>query len=152
MNIIAIVLMILLPGWLFSQTKMKQKKSINTVKLSAGTAIVAEANQDLSSETTTVGNIVSFKMHDNLILSQKTVIAKDAMVFGKIRTIRKTTYNRPECIQIELQMIKAIDGQMINLYGGYIEVLAESPGMNAKMEKGKLGIAYVQDTIIIQVY
>jgi hypothetical protein len=63
-----------------------------------------------------VGNIVDFKTSSNVIINGKEVIRAGAPARGRIKRIERPGYNTTGQLQIEIDYVRAIDGQQVLVY------------------------------------
>lgn len=87
------------------------------VVVKAGTLVTLETAEKIYSDDATVGQILKFSVLMNVVVDGKVVIASGALAIGRVKSIKKTTYNIPEEITIELKSVQAVDGQQIVLNG-----------------------------------
>ena len=85
--------------------------------LKSGTLVTLETSEKIYSDQATVGQIVKFTVVMNVVSEGHVVINTGALAVGRVKAIKKTTYNSPEEITVELKSVQAADGQQIVLNG-----------------------------------
>ena len=85
--------------------------------LPAGTLVMLETTEKISSDAVTVGKVLMFTVRANVVIDGHTVIATGAIAIGKVKSITPSTFNLPEEITFEVTYAQAVDGQQIRLNG-----------------------------------
>jgi len=85
--------------------------------LPAGTLVMLETTEKISSDAVTVGKVLMFTVRTNVVVDGHTVIATGSIAIGKVKSITPATYNLPEEITFEVTCAQAVDGQQISLNG-----------------------------------
>ncbi|MBX2927394.1 MAG: hypothetical protein KF852_06115 [Saprospiraceae bacterium] len=145
------VLFVLFPMLLAAQSGKKTARTHTPCVLPAGTAIVLESADSLSSELARMGDIVQFAVAEEVRQNKTILIRHGATAYARVLRVVPTTYNRPEYIVIEVTCVSAVDGQMIDVNSRYMEIAADIPGVNAKLKPGKRALAYTANDAFIRI-
>ena len=119
------------------------------VTLNAGTLVMLETAERVSSEQLTVGKVLQFKVTMNVMAEGKVAIRSGALALGRVKAIEKSTYNEPESIRIEMMHVQAVDGQMVPLNGNEQTIQGRYKGEAATIETGTSITANVTNDIEI---
>ena len=93
-----------------------QFSTAQTRELKEGEPIYLEVvNNPLINEVE-VGNIVEFKTTSNVIVDGKEVVRAGSPAKGKIKRIERPGYNTTGQLQIEVEHIRAVDGQQVLVF------------------------------------
>ncbi len=105
------------------------------VDLRAGTTIMLELSETLTSDQMTTGKLVKFKVTTDVVVDGKVAIRTGALAWGRIKSIDKPTYNNPAQLHIEVQHVQSVDGQQVALNGAeqILKGTYASQGMQAQM-------------------
>ena len=103
------------------------------VTLNAGTLVMLETAERVSSEQLTVGKVLQFKVTMNVMAEGKS------------------TYNEPEAIRIEMMHVQAVDGQMVALNGNEQTIRGRYKGEAATLDTGTAITANATNDIVIDV-
>lgn len=96
-------------------------------KLPAGTTIVLETTQPISSKDATVGQNVSLRVKYDVIIKGKTLIKGGAMGSGQITAAERSKgLGKEGSLAMRPTIVQAVDGQMIPLMGGGASQTGES--------------------------
>jgi len=87
------------------------------VDLLAGTTVMLELSETLSSDQMTTGKMVKFKVTTDVVVDGRVAIRTGALAWGRVKSIAEATYNNPAQLRLEVQHVQAVDGQQINLNG-----------------------------------
>ena len=63
-----------------------------------------------------IGNVVDFKTSSNVIVDGKEVIRAGSIAKGRIKRIERPGYNTTGLIQVEVEHIRAVDGQQVLVF------------------------------------
>ncbi len=85
--------------------------------LPAGTLVMLETTEKISSDAATVGKTLVFRVRTNVVVDGKVVISTGAIAIGRVKNITPATFNLPEEITFEVTYAQAVDGQQIALNG-----------------------------------
>ena len=85
--------------------------------LPAGTLVMLETTEKISSDAVTVGKTLVFRVRTNVVVDGKVVISTGAIAIGRVKNITPATFNLPEEITFEVTYAQAVDGQQIALNG-----------------------------------
>ncbi len=113
--------------------------------LPAGTLVILESSERIDSDAATVGKTVVFRVRTNVVVDGKVVIATGAIALGRVKNIRKATYNNKEEITLELLYAQAVDGQQIPLNGTEQTYKGQFPGESVSVEPGQMITATVMN-------
>ena len=119
------------------------------VTLRAGTLVMLETAERVSSDQVTVGKVLQFKVTMNVMAEGEVAIRSGAVALGRVKAIEKSTYNEPESIRIEMMHVQAVDGQMVPLNGNEQTIQGRYKGEAAIIETGTSITANVTNDIEI---
>ena len=91
------------------------------VTLRAGTAIALTLNEEVDSETWSVGNSLDFMVRSNVTVNGKVVIAAGSIATGWVKKVTSSCSGQCGCskncanITITVESVQAVDGQVVNL-------------------------------------
>lgn len=122
-----------------------------TVTLTAGTLVILETTESLRSDNATVGQIIQFRVKTNVVAEGKVVVLTGAIGIGRVKAIKKTTYNDPEEITVEVTSVRAVDGQQIALSGNEQTYKGKFSGEGTMIYSGSTITANVMNTTPITV-
>lgn len=123
----------------------------NWVTLPAGTMVMLETNEKFSSDQSTVGKVLKFRVTTDVRVDGKVLIATGAIAVGRVKAIEQTTYNNPETITITLLSAQAVDGQQVALNGMEQTFAGQFPNQGVTVEVGQAIIAMVMNNTEIKV-
>ena len=63
-----------------------------------------------------IGNPVDFKVNSNVIVDGKEVVRAGAPARGRIKRIERPGYNTTGLLQVEVEHVRAVDGQQVWVY------------------------------------
>lgn len=106
--------------------------------LQAGTLVVLETTEKISSDAVTVGKILVFRVRTNVVVDGETVIATGAIAIGRVKAINPATYNLPEEITVEVTYAQAVDGQQVALNGAEQTYKGRFPRESVAVEPGQM--------------
>lgn len=121
------------------------------VTLNAGTLVMLETAERVSSEQVTVGKIFQFKVTMNVMAEGEVAIRSGAIALGRVKSIENSTYNEPETIRIEMMHVQAVDGQMVSLNGNEQTIRGRYKGEPATIEVGTAITANITNDINIDI-
>jgi hypothetical protein len=119
--------------------------------LTAGTTVFFEATEEINSDEMTEGQLVQFKVKNDVYANNKVVIRSGAPAMGRVKKIEKSTYNNPEKITMEVTQVQAVDGQQINLAASEQTLKGKFSGEGSTMKSGTLIAATVLTDMKIRV-
>ena len=119
------------------------------ITLPAGTTVVLELAQRVSPKSVSIGNVVRFKVRENVKVNGKTVIASGSTVMGKVTSVRKTCNGTGASISLEVEDVKAVDGQMIKLNSGVHNMETPCGEADNSVEIGTILTCEVRDDVKI---
>ena len=122
-----------------------QPFSIGSVQLKAGTYISLEITERLQSDKMTVGQLVRMQVRTNIVVNKRVVIRTGAVAMGRVKAIRKTTYNHAEEIHIIAVNVQTVDGQLIALEGNEQILKGEFRGQAAVVHPGTMTDARIMN-------
>lgn len=106
--------------------------------LPAGTLVVLETTEKVSSDAVTVGKILIFRVRTNVVVDGETVIATGAIAIGRVKSIKPASFNFPEEITLEVTYAQAVDGQQVSLYGAEQTYKGRFPRESTVVEPGQM--------------
>ena len=106
--------------------------------LPAGTLVMLETTEKISSEAVTVGKILIFRVRTNVVADGETAIATGAIAVGRVKSISPATYNLPEEITLEVTYAQAVGGQQIALNGAEQTYKGRFPRESVTVEPGQM--------------
>ena len=89
----------------------------NGISLWAGTVVILELVQTLDNKTLSEGNIVRFKVVEDVVVNNKILIHAGVAAYGKVRRIELCGNDNCTEIFIVAENVQAVDGQTVNLSG-----------------------------------
>jgi hypothetical protein len=91
------------------------------VILTAGTPIPIETVGVLTSDGTTVGQLIDFKVRADVKVGDKVVIAAGSIAKGQVSRVQAPkAFGKEGLIEIQLKSVKSVDGQDVQLSSGRI--------------------------------
>lgn len=63
-----------------------------------------------------IGNVIDFKTTSNVIVDGREVVRAGAPAKGRIKRIERPGYNTTGLIQVEVEHIRAVDGQQVLVF------------------------------------
>lgn len=93
-----------------------QFSSAQTRELKEGEPISLEVVNNPIINDVEIGNPIDFKVSSNVIVDGIEVIRAGAPARGKIKRIERPGYNTTGLLQIEVEHIRAIDGQQVLVF------------------------------------
>ncbi len=117
--------------------------------LPAGTLVILETTEKISSDQVTVGKTLLFRVRMNVVADGKTVISSGALAVGRVKSISRATYNNPEEITLEVLYAQAVDGQQVALNGAEQTYRGTFPNESTSVEPGQTITATVMNNIQI---
>ena len=87
------------------------------VDLLAGTTVMLELAERISSQSMTSGQLIKFRVSTNVVVDGKIAIRTGALAIGRVKSVRPSSYNNAEEITIEVTTVQAVDGQQVALDG-----------------------------------
>ena len=85
------------------------------VVLSAGTPVSLYLNEEIHAEDLTAGNALDFTVRANVTVNGKVLISAGSIVSGWVKRVKKACEGKCSEITIEVQEVRAVDGQMVRL-------------------------------------
>jgi len=122
----------------------------NTVSLPAGTLVLLETTERVPSERATVGKTVQLRVRTDVVACGNVVIRTGAIAVGRIKHIRRSSYNLPEMLVIEATHVQAADGRLIALNGTEQSFEGQYPNESMIVEPGQTLSASVMNNETIQ--
>lgn len=117
--------------------------------LPAGTLVMLETAEKISSDAVTVGKPLVFRVRTNVVVEGKVVITTGAIAIGRIKSITPTTYNNPEEIALEVTYVQAVDGSQVPLNGAEQTFKGRFSRESAVVEPGQMIIGTVMNNMNI---
>lgn len=117
--------------------------------LPAGTLVILETTEKISSDQVTVGKTLLFRVRMNVVADGKTVISSGALAVGRVKSISRATYNNPEEITLEVLYAQAVDGQQVALNGAEQTYRGTFPNESTAVDPGQTITATVMNNIQI---
>lgn len=121
------------------------------ITLPSGTLVLMESLEKIDSERATVGKLVQMRVRTNVVIQNEVVISTGAMALGRIKSIRKASYNLPEMIVIEPFQVQGADGRMVALSGAEQAFEGMFPNESMTVDPGQVFSAFVMNNENIQV-
>lgn len=118
-----------------------QFTSAQVRELKEGEAIYLEVINNPTINDIEIGNTIDFKTTSNVIVDGKEVVRAGSPARGRIKRIERPGYNSTGQIQIEVEHIRAVDGQ---------QVLVFSPINLSNWNMGTSTTVYVKNAIRIE--
>jgi hypothetical protein len=106
----------------------EQLESYKKVTLKAGSIILLDLNEVVSTDQGSVGKTILFKVKQNVMAESEVAVTTGALAMGRIKFIGESTYNDKAEIRIELLYVQAVDGQQVALNGNELTVFGEDSG------------------------
>lgn len=121
------------------------------VLVRAGTLVTLETAEKIYSDQATIGQIIKFSVLMNVVVDGRVVISSGALAIGRVKSLKKTTYNLPEEITIELTSVQAVDGQQIVLNGDEQTYKGKFTGEGTYIMPGRTITAKIMNNYTIKV-
>lgn len=99
--------------------------------------VLLETAERTASERATVGKQVLFRVRANVVIDGQVVISTGALAIGRVKSIRKNTYNFPESLTLEVTAVQTIDGRLVALHGNEQTFTGLFPGESMYVEPGQ---------------
>jgi len=93
-----------------------QFATAQTRQLQEGEAVYLEIVSNPIIADMEIGNVVEFKTTSNVIVDGKEVIRAGSPAKGRIKRIERPGYNTTGLIQVEVEHIRAVDGQQVLVF------------------------------------
>ena len=108
-------------------------------------------NEEIQAENLTAGNALDFTVRANVTVNGKVLISSGSIASGWVKKVKKTCDNKCSEITIEVQEVRAVDGQMVRLRSTphIVRVPCCGSKENAEAAIGTNIRANVQDDITI---
>jgi hypothetical protein len=119
--------------------------------LPAGTLVMLETTEKISSDAVTVGKILIFRVRTHVVVDGETVIATGAIAIGRVKSISAATYNLPEEITVEVTYAQAVDGQQVALNGAEQTYKGRFPRESVAVEPGQMITGTSMNNISIKI-
>jgi hypothetical protein len=129
---------------------MAAQKNRSLALLPAGTPIMLEAAEDITSAKVSVNDQIAFRVVGDVLAGQHIVIRDGATAWARVLGVHKATYNTLEHIRYELIAVTSADGQQITVYSSHVYAPAEYIGMTSWLRAGKKATAYVLEDVKIR--
>ena len=113
--------------------------------------MVLKTNESGSSDAATVGKLVNFTVHTDVMAEKEVVVRTGALAIDRMKSIQPATFNNPAQITIEPQHVQAVDGQMVALNGNEQTIPGAFPNQGAGFSPGTLITAQVMNETEIKV-
>ncbi len=85
------------------------------IVLTAGTPVSLYLNEEIHAENLTAGNALDFTVRANVMVNGKVLISAGSIASGWVKKVKKACDNKCSEITIEVQEVRAVDGQMVRL-------------------------------------
>lgn len=160
MKNLAIILLLIFPTLLISQTESK------TIMLPEGTIIKAALMQDLNGKKVSVGQTINFQLNDNVIMDSQVVLPKGSKITGTITEAQRSkALGKKGKLSFSIDYLYLANGKVVKLRSSNEKNLRGSgaivattailvaplalfiKGKNAKYESGEVFDAYVDKDI-----
>ena len=93
-----------------------QEPAARTVVVPDGTEFTVVTTEELSSKTATEGDLITFKVDEDVKIDGHTVIAKDSVVKGTVANAKKSGFfGRGGNLSIRIESAMAVDNQKVKL-------------------------------------
>ena len=115
------------------------------VELSQGTAVNVKMNEILDFEQITEGQMINCKAFGSVTVNQAVLIRHDELAYARVLEVHRKKHKTTEII-IEVQGVKAIDGQQVSLFSPYFT-------LNLQEDSNTIGrsmTAFVKNNIKIE--
>ena len=122
----------------FSPANSSTANDCEQVELPAGTTIILETNERLSSDLATVGQLIRCKVKTDIVVEGKAVIRTGAQAIARVSKIQKNTYNEPESIIITAISVQATDGQQLAIHGIEQSIKGQFPNQGVEIKPNTL--------------
>ncbi len=121
------------------------------ISLPAGTIILLETCEQISSSQVSVGKNLQCKVRTNVLVQGHIAIRTNALAVGRIKSISPSTHNNPGTIVIEMVQVQAVDGKMISLVGSEQTIKGQFPGQDVSIEQGVNMTSFVNNNTEINI-
>lgn len=85
------------------------------IVLTSGTPVSLYLNEEIHAEDLTAGNSLDFTVRANVTVNGKVLISAGSIASGWVKKVKKACDNKCSEITIEVQEVRAVDGQMVRL-------------------------------------
>lgn len=103
----------------FLMLSLNAMSSGKPVTLEAGTPVILETVETISSETCAIGDIIAFRVRHDVYVDDDIVIKEGTIAKGQLVYMEEAkALGKPGYVEIELKEVPAVDGQMVSLVGG----------------------------------
>ena len=140
-----------LNAWAIAPLPSVALKAMMPIVLSAGTPVSLYLNEEIQAENLTAGNALDFTVRANVTVNGKVLISSGSIASGWVKKVKKACDNKCSEITIEVQEVRAVDGQMVRLRSTphIVRVPCCGSKENAEAAIGTNIRANVQDDITI---
>ncbi len=107
------------------------------ITLPTGTLVLLETAERTASDRATIGKQVLFRVRANVVVDGQVVIRTGALALGRVKSIRKNTYNFPESLVLEVTAVQTVDGRLVALHGNEQTFTGLFPGESMQVEPGQ---------------
>ncbi len=92
-----------------------------TVELRAGSGILLETVNTISSETIIPGQMINFRVTQDVKVGKTVVIPAGSIAKGQVFTVKKRKMlGEPGMAQVQIKSVESVDGQNVYLSDGFI--------------------------------
>jgi hypothetical protein len=121
------------------------------VTLLAGTIILLETSEQISSSQISVGTNLKCNVSANVVVQGHIAIRTGALALGRIKSISPSTHNSAEMIIIEMVHVQAVDGKMVSLIGSEQAIKGQFPGQDVSIESGVNMTSFVNNNTEVNI-
>ena len=140
-----------LHAWAFNPIPSATAQAMMPIVLTSGTPVSLYLNEEIHAEDLIAGNTLDFTVRANVMVNGKVLIAAGSIASGWVKKVKKACDNKCSEITIEVQEVRAVDGQMVRLRSTphIVRIPCCGSNENAEAAIGTNLRANVQDDITI---